>query len=128
MKPSASNSSPHGEPAMAQMFRWQWMWKSRARLLGLALGSIALGSMAILYAVTRDGPYTKPLFMILFSGGWFIAVGGYQLLQGLLSPAGAFGDHEASVRPHRKKRRPKPAPEQEPLPVRQDTSDSHESL
>jgi hypothetical protein len=106
---------------MAQMFRWQWMWKSRSRLLALGSATVAFGGIAIAYAVTRDGPFGRSLMMIVLGGATLIVGGGYQLLQGLLSPAGAFGDPEARERPHRKKRRPKPAPEPEPLPLESET-------
>jgi len=111
---------------MAQLFRWQWMWKSRSRLLGLAAVAIAFGSLMILYALTRPGQLGKPHFMIIIGGIWLIALGGYQILQGLFSPGGAFGDHDAKVKPRRLRR--KKVPEQDPLPMSQDSSDSHESL
>ena len=100
---------------MAQLVRWQWMWKSRLRLLALGSGVVAIGNSAILFALTRSGPFNKAVFLILFGGVWILGVGGYQILQGLFSPAGAFGDHDAKEKPYRHKRRP--VPEQDPLPL-----------
>jgi hypothetical protein len=75
-----------------RLFSWQWMWGSRPRLLAVAAGTLAFGGLAILYAVTRPQPWNKPVFMIIFGGLTVIGYGGYQMLQGLFSPAGAFGD------------------------------------
>ena len=77
---------------MSRLFSWQWMWKSRPRLIGVAAATLAFGGLAILYGVTRPGPWNKPVFMIHFGGATVIAYGGSQLLQALFSPAGAFGD------------------------------------
>ena len=81
---------------MDDLFRWQWMWKSRSRLLALAGAAMALGTLALAYAATRPGPFGKPRYMLIFCGVSFILAGAYQLLQGLFSPAGAFGDHDGS--------------------------------
>lgn len=98
---------------MTDFFRWQWMWKSRPRLIGIAVGAMALAGLAVLYALTRPGPMSRGQMFIVCGGLMFALLGGYQLLQGLFSPAGSFGNHDAPdpalrTTPKQKRRR-KPA-------------------
>ena len=77
---------------MPAFFRWQWMWKSRLRLLSLAIAAMVIGGAVIAFAVTRGGPFRKSIGLMIAGGVTLVAMGGYQTLQGILSPAGAFGE------------------------------------
>lgn len=113
-------------PDLAELFRWQWMWKSRSRLIAIAVGVIVFGVVVIVYGSTRP-VFNKGPMMVVIGGVVFVGMGGYQLLQGVLSPAGAFGDHdyddsrEGQRRPWRQRRR-KPTDDR-PIPL---PEDSHE--
>ena len=76
---------------LADYFRWQWMWRSRPRLIAIALGAMAVGAGLILYAVLSPGPFNKGKGLVIAGGVIVAGMGGFQLLQGILSPAGAFG-------------------------------------
>ena len=91
--------------AVSNFFRWQWMWRSRPRLIGIALGAMAFGAALILFAVLAPGPIDKGKGLTICGGVMFAALGGYQLLQGMFSPAGAFGDHDAPEPARRIRRR-----------------------
>jgi hypothetical protein len=113
----------------AMVFRWQWMWKSRARLIGIAVGAMVFGAALILYAVVSPGPFNKGKGLVIAGGVMFAGMGGFQLLQGVLSPAGAFGERDRTREVPRlgggskwkRKGRPAPAPDDAPLPVATDT-------
>lgn len=77
---------------MDRWFTWQWMWRSRLRLLGVGTAVLAFGGLAMFFAVTRPGPWGKPVFLIIFGSISIMATGGYQVLQALFSSPGAFGD------------------------------------
>jgi hypothetical protein len=118
---------------LADFFRWQWMWKSRARVIALAVAAMAVGAALILYAVLTPGPFNKGKGLVIAGGVMFAGMGGFQLLQGVLSPAGAFGEHDRTREvprlegpPKRKRKgRSDPAPDDAPLPV---ATDTHEAV
>lgn len=102
------------------------MWKTRLRVVGVALAEMAAGAGCLLFALLIPGPFSRARALVLFGGLMIGGLGGYQLLQGLLSPAGAFGDHdfddsrEGRRRPWRRQQaRPS---DDRPLPVA-DTAD-----
>ena len=76
---------------MTDFLRWQWMWRSRPRLLLIAVGAVVFGGLLILFALTRTRPLRKGEMLLIYGGITFVVMGLYQLLQGLFSPAGAFG-------------------------------------
>ena len=90
---------------MTDFLRWQWMWRSRPRLLLIAVGAVVFGGLLILFALTRTRPLRKGEMLLIYGGITFVVMGLYQLLQGLFSPAGAFGDHDdaAEEELHRKR-------------------------
>ena len=116
---------------LADFFRWQWMWKSRARLIAIAVGAMAVGVVLILYAVLSPGPFNKGKGLVIAGGVIVGGMGGFQLLQGMLSPAGAFGERDRTREVPRldekrkRKGRHDPAPDDAPLPV---ATDTHEAV
>jgi len=106
---------------MTDLFRWQWMWTSRRRLIGFALAAIAVGGLILLYVPTAAGRWDKPRVSMFCLGVMVLGMGVYQLLQGLLSPAGAFGDHDDTdgprLRPALKRWKRETKPDDAPLPL-----------
>lgn len=115
---------------LSDFFRWQWMWRSRSRLIVIAIGAIVVGVGLIALGLLSLGRMTRGTWLIVICGVMLVLMGGYQLLQGLLSPPGAFGDHEkadptrrttpAAPRP-RRNRRPS---DDRPIPVASDTAEA----
>lgn len=114
---------------MLPFFRWQWMWQSRRRVIAVALAEIALGAGCLLFALLTPGPFSRARALVLFGGLMIGGLGGYQLLQGLLSPDGAFRDHdfddsrEGRRRAWRRQRTAKPSDDR-PLPLAPDTGEA----
>ena len=118
---------------LADFFRWQWMWKSRVRVIAIAVGALAFGAGLILYAVLSPGPFNKGKGLVIAGGVIVAGMGGFQLLQGVLSPAGAFGGPDRTREVPRltgeskrkRKGRRDPAVNDAPLPV---ATHTHEAV
>jgi hypothetical protein len=113
---------------MPPLIRWQWLWKSRLHLAVFGLGLIALGGLLLAFAllVVRPRPLHRNFYLFVVVAVGLIGYGGYQILQALLSPAGAFGDHhdEPTTRRRRRWQRPlveRPTkPDDGPIPLADD--------
>jgi len=117
-------------PDLAEFFRWQWMWRSRPRLIAIAVGAILFGCGWVVFGIFSPGPMNKGKWLIVICGLMFALLGGYQLLQGVLSPAGAFGNHEKED-PTRRTLPPAPRPKRKrqdsgdrPIPIASDTAEA----
>jgi hypothetical protein len=110
-------------------FRWQWLWRSRRRLLACGLVLFVLGGLYLAFALHVAWPRLVHRWFVLHGGiaVGLIGVGGYMALQALFSPAGAFGDHDHDdSREHRRRawRRKRAAPaDDEPIPLADDTGE-----
>jgi hypothetical protein len=110
-------------------FRWQWFWRSRQRLLLCGLGVTAVGLVCLAFTVVTwpDAMRRASFARLVAMGTLFLAVGGYPVLVALLSPAGAFGDHDHDdSRDHRRRawrRKRAAAPDDEPIPLAPDKAE-----
>ena len=106
---------------MTDFFHWKWMWQSRRRVIGIGLGGVLIGLLLIGFMVLSWPRMSRSQMLVIWGGVFLVGSGGYQVLQGLFSPAAAFGiqesvsDEEHRVARMRKFRRPPPKPEPPPL-------------
>jgi hypothetical protein len=80
---------------MGRLFGWRWLWRSRIRLLAVGLLILA-GGVAVLVMSILDLRSNTQAGRGLVGGVVFAGLGGWFVLQALLSDAGAFGDTDTS--------------------------------
>lgn len=107
---------------MLPFLRWQWLWRSRRRLLAVGLAAVAAGGLLLSWAVLMVRPWlNRHSYVVGGFGVFLIGWGGYLLLNVLLAPAGVFGDHDHDdSRDWRRRawRRKRPAPpDDRPIPL-----------
>jgi len=81
---------------MPHLFRWQWLWRSRVRLLtfGLSVFALWLALAGLLIGLVVWGRPNANIARGIPAPVMLLALGGYVILQAVFSPSGAFGDHD----------------------------------
>jgi hypothetical protein len=113
---------------MPQLFRWQWLWQSRRRLLlyGAAVFALGLAFAGLLAGLMIWGRPNANIVRGVPLPVFLMAVGGYAIMQAVFSPSGAFGDHDqesdryARRKLNRRLRRYAERANEEPIPLEHD--------
>ncbi len=80
--------------------RWQWLWRSRQRVLGVGWLGVLLCAAICYHAYTRHNAPMKGRMLAAIGAVQIGALSGYLILQGLFSGGAAFGNPEDDTSSH----------------------------